>query len=132
MRKKIYEDILDDIQEIRPEATEADGERAYVTEPFDYEDYSLVFKIVPPFQSGYADLELKLSLIASLIRDILSPDFKISPIFVDTEWLKVTEDNYVVMISVGVVPAHRITFRRALRVFLAFDGIGRISMRMFP
>ena len=131
MRKKIYEDVLDDIDEIKPEVAEADGERAYVTERFDEEEYSLIFKFVPWFCSECADLEPKLSLVASLFREILSPDFKISPIYADTEWLRFSDSGYAVMLSVGVVPSHRITLRRALRILLSLDGIGRISMRMF-
>jgi hypothetical protein len=52
MNKKLYEDILDDLDEIRPDDVSEESVPAYVTEMFDTKPYRFMFALrVPNFMN---------------------------------------------------------------------------------
>ena len=138
INKRIYEDVLDDIERIEPDVPEED-EAGFVSEPFDTKPYRFFVKVrIPTFTSTVpADSQVSIaSQISDFIGDVFADNSiveKISPIYAcgNADWFgKTWLDgpplsplysglSLIFGVMFGVVP----TFKQCIRFMLRLDAV---------
>jgi hypothetical protein len=137
MRKKIYEDVLDDIQEIGPDVRE--DESAFVTEPFDTKPYGFFVKVHIPMFTITVPAEYQVGIasqISGFIRDVFTDDSIVETIsqiyaYGNSDWFGKTmldgsafSSHYAgLCLMFGVTFSVRPSFRRCIRFMLRLDAV---------
>jgi hypothetical protein len=143
---EIYGDVLDNLEEIRPDVREENTRRSYVTEPFDTDPWDIFFMIrirnfmdnVPEGKRAYAA-----SAIASFITELFtdaSLQTETSPVYVygkseefagESFLFKTPIYHEIVTFCFGVSFGRGLTIRQRIRLLVRLDAVSAFVNREF-
>lgn len=131
MRKKIYEDVLDDLDEIKPAGTDAE-EPVPFTDEYIEGDWSVFIQIrsgIRTFVPEQRQTEV-ISEIASFISETFSSVTEISRIRVTdifSDYMSLDASRPSVMFEFGLKPRSGLSFYGAIRILRKLDSVGKLT-----
>jgi hypothetical protein len=133
MRKKIYEDVLDDLGKIELDVREKDAEESvpFTDEPIDA-DWPVIIQIksgIRTFVPEQRQTEM-ISEIASFISETFSSVAEISRVRVTdafSDFMSIDASRPSVMFEFGLKPRPGLSFAGAIRILRRLDSVGMMT-----
>ena len=151
MNKILYEDVLDDLDEIRPDVQEEESAPAYVTEQFDPSPYPIFFSIrIPHFNDNVP--EGKRADAASAIASFITEIFTDASLQTETSFIYAlgTSEEFAhksflertaawfnsgssrsIILYFGLSFGRRLTVKQCLRILFRIDAVSAFVKRRF-